>query len=273
MFLKKIFVAFAFFLFSFTSFAFSKGFDLPDDGRIFSLNPVTDAILLGSGAALSGADLILDNGLKVNRAEYKDEIFDKDDVNSFDRYFMHSYSSSKDKAADFTLALAMAAPLVLVPAGKSEWLTDAVMYAETLLIANGIKEITKLCVNRARPYMYYDSGTWPNSDVDSGDYENSFPSRHTTIAFASATFTSYTFSKYFPDSAWKYPVIAGSYALAAGTSALRILSGNHFMTDVIAGAAIGSAVGFLVPWLHTFNSNHDLNVSFLGNGVLLKIQI
>lgn len=268
--LKKIFAALAFFSFP---FAFSDGFKLPESGGVFKLNPVTDGILFGSGAALSGGDLILDNVLEVNRAEYKGGSFDKDDVNSFDRYFMHSYSSSKDKAADVLLYAAMATPLALVPAGKSEWLTDAVMYAETLLIANGIKEITKLCVNRTRPYMYYDSDTWPEDDVDSGDYRNSFPSGHTTIAFASATFTSCTFSKYFPDSAWKYPVIAGSYALAAGTSALRIMSGNHFMTDVLVGAATGSAVGFLVPWLHTFNSRHDLNVSLLGNGVLLKIQI
>lgn len=256
-----------------SSFSFADDFKPLGSGEVFKLNPVTDGILFGTGAALSGADLILDNVLEVNRAEYDGETFDKDDVNAFDRKLMREYSSSKDKAADFVLAAAMATPIVLIPTGKNEWFSEAVMYAETLLIANGIKEITKLCVNRVRPYMYYDSGTWPESDVDEGDYANSFPSGHTTIAFVSATFTSYTFSKYFPDSAWKYPVIAGSYALAAGTSALRLMSGNHFMTDVIAGAAIGSAVGFLVPWLHTFNTSRDLNVSLLANGIAVKIQL
>lgn len=253
--------------------AAARDFNIFGKGDVFRLTPLTDGILLGSGIALSGADLVLDNGLKVNRSEYNNETFNKDDVNVFDRYFMKSYSSSRDKAADFLLAAAVATPLALIPSGKDEWLTEGVMYAETLLIANGIKEITKLCVSRTRPYMYYDSDTWPESDVDSGDYANSFPSGHTTIAFASATFTSYTFSKYFPDSAWKYPVIAGSYALAAGTSALRLLSGNHFMTDVLAGAAIGSAVGFLVPWLHTFNASHELKVSVLGNGILFKVDL
>lgn len=209
----------------------------------------------------------------MNRAEYDGETFDKDDVNAFDRKFMHEYSSSKDKAADFILATTMATPLVLIPTGKNEWFTEAVMYAETLLIANGIKGISKLCFKRTRPYMYYDSDTWPRGDVKNGDFKNSFPSGHTTIAFASATFTSYTFSKYFPDSVWKYPVIAGSYALALTTSTLRLMSGNHFMTDVLAGAAIGSAVGFLVPWLHTFNTRGDLNVSLLGNGVSFKVKI
>lgn len=268
---KKILIAiFTLFL---SSFSFADDFKLLGSGDVFKLNPLTDGILFGSGAALSGADLILDNVLEVNRAEYDGETFDKDDVNAFDRKFMHEYSSSKDKAADFLVAATMATPLVLIPTGKNEWFTEAVMYAETLLIANGIKEITKLCVTRERPYMYYDSDTWPESDVDDGDYANSFPSGHTTIAFASATFTSYTFSKYFPDSAWKYPVIAGSYALALTTSTLRLMSGNHFMTDVLAGAAIGSAVGFLVPWLHTFNTNHDLNVSLLADGIAVKVKI
>jgi len=29
-----------------------------------------------------------------------------------------------------------------------------------------------------------------------------------------------------------------------------VTSGNHFISDVVAGAAVGSAIGFLVPYLH-----------------------
>lgn len=45
-----------------------------------------------------------------------------------------------------------------------------------------------------------------------------------------------------------------------GTGVL-LSGGNHFLTDVLAGAALGSAVGFLVPWLHTFNAKHRANVA------------
>uniref|UniRef100_UPI00388FF0BB phosphatase PAP2 family protein n=1 Tax=Treponema sp. TaxID=166 RepID=UPI00388FF0BB len=147
------------------------------------------------------------------------------------------------------------------------------MYAETLLIANGMKELIKLGVNRTRPYMYYNADTFPQEDVESGDWANSFPSGHSTMAFAGAGFTAYTFCKYFPDSNLKIPVIAGSYSLAVTVAALRLSSGNHFMTDVLTGAAIGSAVGFLVPWLHTFNTKHeDFNVSLLANGVCVAVK-
>lgn len=269
--MKKI-LFFITLLCSFSS-GFSEGFNFFGNGGVFKLNAVTDSVLLGSGIALSGADLILDNVLEVNRSEYNGESFNKDDVNAFDRFFMQSYSEGKDKAADFTLYASLLTPLFLIPSGKEEWFTEGVMYAEVLLITNGIKELAKLCVNRNRPYMYYDSDSWPEKDVDEGDYANSFLSGHTAVAFASASFTSYTFSKYFPSSRWKYPVAGISYGLACSTSVLRILSGNHFMTDVLAGAALGSAVGFLVPYLHTFNTNLDLKVSLLGNGVLFKIEI
>ena len=37
---------------------------------------------------------------------------------------------------------------------------------------------------------------------------------------------------------------------AAVTASLRVAAGKHFFTDVLTGAGVGSAVGFLVPYLH-----------------------
>ena len=242
-------------------------------GDVFAVDGLKDGLIFGSGVLLSGGDLLLDNVLEFNRAEYDPaKVYDKDDVNALDRIFMNSYSKKLDRAGDISLVAAMAAPAVLLATDKDEWFTVGVMYAETLLIANGIKELTKLCVTRARPYMYYDPSTYPEDDLEDGDFANSFPSGHSTMAFAGATFASYTFSKYFPDSPYRYAVTGGSYALALATAALRIKSGNHFMTDVMTGAALGTAVGFLVPWLHTFNTKNDLNLGLTGNGVLFRVK-
>lgn len=259
-------------LFAQNSESDSGDFNPWGSGEVFALAPLTDGILLTAGLGLSGADLLLDNVMEVRRKEYKGEFYDKDDVNAFDRKFMHSYSKNRDKAADVLLVATMATPAVLAFTDREEWLTSAVMYAETLLIANGIKELTKLAVNRTRPYMYYSADTFPKEDVKDGDWANSFPSGHSTMAFASATFASYTFCKYFPESVWRIPVVAGSYAMAGGVAILRLSSGNHFMSDVLAGAAIGTLTGFLVPWLHTFNAKHDVSVSLLANGVSVAVQ-
>lgn len=240
---------------------------------VFALDGLNDGLIFGSGVLLSGGDLLLDNVLEFNRQKYdSSRVYDKDDVNALDRIFMNSYSKKLDRAGDISLVAAMATPAVLLATDKDEWFTVATMYAETLLIANGIKELTKLCVTRARPYMYYDPSSYPEDDLEDGDFANSFPSGHSTMAFAGATFASYTFSKYFPDSPYRYAVTGGSYALALATAALRIKSGNHFMTDVLTGAVIGSATGFLVPWLHTFNTKNDLNVGLTGNGVFVKVK-
>ncbi len=262
-------------VFSFSVFA-EPGFNLWGSGKVFKLDPVTDGVLLGTGVLLSGGDLVLDNVMELNRAKYDPaKIYNKDNINGFDRYFMNPYDKSLDSAADITLVCAMMAPGVLVFTDKEEWVTEAVMYAETLLIANGIKEITKLCVSRPRPYMFYNEAgkSVPEEDLNDGDWANSFPSGHTTMAFAGATFATYTFAKYNPDSFWKYGVAAGSYSLAAATSVLRMKSGNHFASDVLAGALIGSATGFLVPWCHTFNQKNQLNINLALSSVSFKVEL
>ena len=40
------------------------------------------------------------------------------------------------------------------------------------------------------------------------------------------------------------------FAAAATTAALRVAAHRHFPTDVVAGAALGTAVGWVVPLLH-----------------------
>jgi membrane-associated phospholipid phosphatase len=82
------------------------------------------------------------------------------------------------------------------------------------------------------------------------DYYNSFPSGSTALAFLSAGFLSAAFSAEYPDSKWRIPVTAGVYALAAAVAACRIVTGSHFLTDVFAGAAIGSLYGLVIPMLH-----------------------
>jgi len=61
----------------------------------------------------------------------------------------------------------------------------------------------------------------------------SFPSGHTITAFAVAV----SLGSFYP------AALAGLLFCAASVAASRILLGMHFLTDVIAGAMIGSALG------------------------------
>ena len=71
------------------------------------------------------------------------------------------------------------------------------------------------------------------------------------MAFAGAAFLSYVFCQYYPESSWQYAVTGISFGIAALTGALRMASGNHYFTDVLSGALIGTTCGFLIPYMHT----------------------
>ena len=220
----------------------------------FELNKKWDTLLLASGLASYGSIL----GIKhfVSSPEYDaTKVYDKNDVNALDRFFMQPYDSTLHNFGTLTCGLAMAFPAATYVAqgiggdfSKEDIFEVAVMYAETLLFANAFKDWLKFSVKRNRPYMYFDQVD--TAALDDGDFAYSWPSGHTANAFAGATFVTYTYWNYFPDSAWKIPVTLTSYAFAAGTGALRMASGNHFLTDVLSGALLGTACGFFIPFAH-----------------------
>ena len=180
-------------------------------------------------------------------------------VNAFDRLFAQKYSKSVDVTSDVLMYSALCIPLSLLATETSEYLTWAMMYTESFLLCYGIKDLIKLGVYRERPYMYFDDK--PLQEIEEGDYCNSFLSGHSAMSFMGASFASYTFSKYFPNSKWKLPIILGSYTLAGLATTLRVVAGCHFVTDVLAGAALGTVIGIGVPFLHEINSiiNNKIN--------------
>lgn len=182
---------------------------------------------------------------------------DKANVNAFDRNFIYPYNKTLDKSATIFGAGLCLAPALVVAGGNSDILTMGVMYAETLATTIIAKEVLKNAITKARPYMYTDT-------VEEGDpdgWYDSMPSAHTAVTFAAASFTTYTFAKYYPESPWKWPLAAACYGVAALEGAFRVRSGNHFPSDVLAGAALGTAIGFGVPMLHTLGKNVEVGVT------------
>ena len=225
----------------------------------FKLDLKKDSLILGTTLTLFAFDFIFDS--LDNTVVQIDSKLDVNEVNKLDRILMRPYSKKLDLlGTGFELATAIT-PLFLLSTPTTEWTTIAGMYAETMLFAFGFKEFAKTIFDRPRPYMYFDS--FPSSKVAKGDWNSSFFSGHTTLSFAAATFTTYVFCKYKPESKWKIPVIATSYTLAAATAGLRILSGNHFATDVAVGAVVGSITGLLIPFWHYVNPENPMGV--IGN--------
>lgn len=103
----------------------------------------------------------------------------------------------------------------------------------------------KVLVRRKRPVLYTSGAVAAAGDPDN---QRSFPSNHTSFAFAIAT--SYLVMgqrEHLPHHTRNALLLLAG---ATGIGVLRVVSGNHFPTDVLGGAALGSGVGWLVATLH-----------------------
>ena len=96
--------------------------------------------------------------------------------------------------------------------------------------------------------MYY--ATAPLVDKLDKDARRSFFSGHAAVSFSSAVFASTVFGHYFPVSKLRPVIWVSSLGLATATAVLRYEAGKHFPSDLVVGAAVGSAMGWLVPKLH-----------------------
>jgi membrane-associated phospholipid phosphatase len=211
----------------------------------YRLTPLTDGLVGATGLGLYGSSFYFQTiKPKPDRAAV-----DPASIPFFDRLYVSSHSAPLGTAADVLMIGAALVPAALAP-GRSgnELATLGVMYAETLGLAYALDESLKSIVTRYRPYAH--SSSAPSSDFADSDVYASFPSRHATIAFASAVFAGSVFDELNPRSPWRPLVWASGLGLATITSALRVASGDHFPSDVLAGAVFGALLGCLAPLVH-----------------------
>lgn len=147
----------------------------------------------------------------------------------------------------------------------------SVINLEVLGITAALVGTAKLAFSRERPF-----GRLCGSELDANspgctehDRYVSYFSGHASFTFASASATCvhhHHFPLWGEVSPW-VPCATG-YVLAATTGALRIAADRHYVSDVLTGAFVGTAVGLVVPWLHySFGvEQSDTRVSVRANG-------
>lgn len=107
---------------------------------------------------------------------------------------------------------------------------------EAGVYATLLTNVTKGVVGRVRPYR--DEGPFTFRPFSG---TKSFPSGHTALAFALVT----PWVVYYP-SPWTY----GLFAVSAGTAVARLSMERHWVTDVLAGAALGTLTGYWLARRH-----------------------
>ncbi len=117
---------------------------------------------------------------------------------------------------------------------------DVLVVAEAVALTGVVTDTAKYAFARQRPYA-----VGRTLDAES---RNSFWSEHTSLTFAAAAAGgSVARLRGYPGWGWVYGV---GFGAATATAYFRLAADQHWLTDVVAGAAAGSAIGFLVPWLH-----------------------
>lgn len=107
---------------------------------------------------------------------------------------------------------------------------------ESVLYASLLTQALKISVGRTRPYQNkgahdFHGFSWTNDQW-------SFPSGHTTIAFAMSASLSVRLKR--------PAATVGLFALALLTTGQRIYDDQHWLSDTLFGAAIGTSIGLAV---------------------------
>jgi len=231
--------------------------------QVFAQEPYPYELDTGREFALTGTALLLYGiGQLENHGEsgYTEEelaLLDRSDVLKFDRGATYRWDPAAGETSDWLLYSMVIAPfsLLLTDEGKKEPWTIGTMYVETQLLNLGAMFLIKNLTSRTRPFVYNDDPRIPLEAKLADDARRSFVSGHASTVFAAATFLSIVNQKLHPGSKANPWVWGVSYAAATTTAILRVAAGKHYPTDVMAGAALGIFVGWLVPHLHESGLN------------------
>lgn len=140
------------------------------------------------------------------------------------------------------------ATFVYARLGKHDALSESAVRVEaSVLAASGITQILKRTVGRARPHAVNDSNPYDfaiGRRVRAGAEYRSFPSGHSTMAFAAATAVMLETRRTNPSRA--RTVTPAAYGLATLAGFGRIYHDKHWASDVLAGAIIGTLTAHAV---------------------------
>ncbi len=170
---------------------------------------------------------------------FDDEIF---------KTFQDNRTDTKDNVSKYLIepwgsgmySLPLMAGIYLTGKKNSRHRTIALTGVKAFLLSGGAAFILKHAFHRHRPY----EDTPPDPNQWEGPYPftssyTSFPSGHTTTAFAIASVLAHGYK----DKLW---IVLSSYSVATLVGISRIYDGKHWASDVLAGAALGTFIGTIL---------------------------
>jgi membrane-associated phospholipid phosphatase len=149
-------------------------------------------------------------------------------------------------AAAPALGLSALVPTAFMHGKPAHALEDFVIMGDAVLLTQGLTHLAKRTFDRERPAVHHHRVAESEYAAQKAQWNVSFFSGDTSLPFSiAASAATLSYLRGYPSAPWV--VFAGSIM---GTSAalLRIAADMHWATDVLAGAAVGTAVGISVPY-------------------------
>lgn len=160
-----------------------------------------------------------------------------DDRNIMQNHFHDQNTiNHANTASEGLTGLLGAAPAVFYGIGHLRHDDDAqrtgVMAGEAIVDSLAVNQVIKACARRERPTVDNARGKFFANGVG---FDSSFASNHSVVAWSSAAVIASEYNGFMTR------ILV--YGLASGVSVTRIVSRNHFPSDVLVGSGVGWIIG------------------------------
>jgi len=137
----------------------------------------------------------------------------------------------------------------------------ALINLQSMAVTVAITSVVKIAVGRTRPYSETCGVDRPETsrDCEGNRRHYSFFSGHSSMAFASAGLICmhHMYLELYDNRAADIGACVAAYGAATATGILRIVGDQHYFTDVVVGAAVGTITGVGLPYVLHYRHGKD----------------
>jgi membrane-associated phospholipid phosphatase len=221
-------------------------FSMPFQSQYSAFKPPQFRISASKDIPLAGVSLLWTGLNLYGESKIDPGTFNRWKIRGVDQWAPHQLNPKTARIADGTALATGVLSLIWISRQRNMQWDKAGIMAENAWITWNITQSSKMLFRRARPYTYASGFSFSKRDD-----AYSFISGHSSMA-ASLAASMYFMSRNescLPGRNNKGIWIAAG-GMTLGTAALRVSSGKHFPTDVLAGLLIGTGIAYLNTYLH-----------------------
>jgi len=232
---------------------------------IFEVDKIESVIFISSALAVDLSNNYFDRQLIERPTETDLNTLNKSDVPFFDEPGLQPYSTILKDFSDYAAYITIGSTLFVIYEKDTQiLLNNLIVFSEIMITQSAVAKWTKTLTHRYRPFVYDDEVS--DAKKKQRNSQHSFFSMHSSTTFAAATFGYFYYSKLYGQNLYVGTLLYGS---ATATAALRVAAAQHFPSDVLVGALVGSSISYLICKYH---NDKKISISFGVNSIKVSYK-